>query len=602
MLSVYFGDLVDAELAFTTLRQSATAPSGNHQGYIALLVSVAFNLELPSNTTMSRTRLNRHHLLPVVPLVILYLATQPLSYTTGDGSAELAAALTQVPLFRSHHLLVTPLYSGLVWLHNLAGLPFGEFITLQVFNVLCMAASLITLSLTLELFRISWPSRYCTVLIAGLCHGLWLHSITPETGIQAHLLLTLSLYFQVQRASSSTGRLQFLFLSAICFAGSVMFAFNYIILAPLVMLYSSSFAVRDLKHCLSVTLVFGATAAACGASAFLLAALYEGISTPEAFFAWLLTHGEHQRLTHVSAVSALSVLRALSGFFALFFWPENVLTQLKLLLRHASNGTDLPITWLILTSSTLIYLLTLVLRGMLIKTQSNQALGVIGGFIILFLFGVKWLGSDPQFWIPWAPLAFIPMGIGISTIKRFEYILLAWVPIAMLCSNLSIESPSLLFPNGGSKFAEAQCVANVIHTEISAEPHAPLVYSPGGIETEFLQALLPNASVKSLVYDPILSRENDLWAYLVPRIRQELNSGRTVIFDGLQVEEDLQRVGMWEMFESLHKLNRDEMRNMLQTHFSPIQRTICSGTNLLVLPPTPQKQLIVSPTDRANNH
>lgn len=544
---------------------------------------------------MDIPRFARQHLILVVPLLVLYLATQPSNYITGDGAAELTAAYTHVPFFRSNHLLVTPVYSGLIWLHNSMGLPFTDFITLQLFNIACMLASLVTLSFTLEIFRLSWLVRFSTVLIVGLCHGLWLHSITPETGIQAHLLFTLALYFQVRKAYSSTLRLDLVKLSAICFAGSVMFAFNYVILAPLVMLYSTKISVRNIRDAASSATTFCTTAGVCGGSAFLIAALYEGIRTPESFFDWLFTHGENQRLLHMSTVNALSILRSLSGFFALFFWPENILTQVKMLLKHASYAnTEFPVGWMILACSALVYLVGLILRGLLVKTRINQALGAIGGFFLLFLFGVKWLGSDPQFWIPWGPLAFIPLGIGISKIKKFECALLASIIITMFSSNFSIESPSLLFPSGGPKFETARCVAQFIDTESSLpgsrEHTTPVLYSPGGVETEFLQALLPRSEVISLVYDPRLSTQKDLLAYLIPKIRADLDSGRSVFFDGLQDAEDLQRVGMWEMFESLHGVSRAKMRNLLHLHFSPVHRTICSDRTLVTMyPPLPNR-------------
>lgn len=526
--------------------------------------------------------------LPVLILgliLLVYLVTMPVEYARGDPAAEHSLASSPDAradrLVRPNHLLTAPL-NRLV----LQAVPAGSYraglIALELLQVL--AAFLAAVGLWRLARRVApeaSPVLPALLILFFLAYGVWRHAITIETGMVPLALLIASIWIFEAGDRASTGRTA---AASAVFSLGVLFAFNQVLLAPaFLVLVAMRRPAGRAAHLLAAA---GAMLLAGAVPYVVLAAGLLGIRSPAGFFAWLTDHPDKESLAHLS-IGLGSIFRSLSGFLNLLVDLRGAPTFVRLLLSGGGGGSLDPLLAGRLAAGACLFGGLLVLA--LIGSRGDRALAASGWLAAAatLLFGIVWLGSDPQFWLPAWPFLFLLAVRGAATLERSRWRGwvrgAAWVAAAALpVLNLPVFGPSLLVPAGGPEDRTAREMAPLFQPgDLLLYPSAthgdswvsPLHHLRGDIRVVSLADRKTFGEARAAGFRDALAR----W------IDEQRREGRQVFVDGLVGPVRPEQIGPWEVVKSFRGWSRADLRKLLAARYGLRLVRTRSGASIAVL-------------------
>jgi len=510
-----------------------------------------------------------HPLLVVSVIGSFYILTMPTAFITGDSAAELGAAMSWSGNWNPSHLLTTPFYSILIKIVHLVFGQGGEFIFLQLINILMGLCGALLLYKSLTLLGCDDRLSAILTLMFGLCNGMWIHATTAETGVHPQFFLMISFYvlirFLVEKADYS-----FMIVSFLALSISVLFALYMVVfLIPwFLVLFLTCYAKGDRRRLLRLLLVGLTTTGITLAIPYLLAAFSEHKHTITSMISWLTSHSESGRLSHLNPLSVEGLTRPVAGFMSLFVAPHSSLTIVKLALRgEASQGIDVfSYCRLALSLSVFFCVGGYILVGLRGIRKSISRLFFVTCLVFLFAFNVMWLGSDPQFWLPGLPMILAMIGLGITQISTGPRMagalrgVLVLLSVLFVSFNVPREIPSILFPAGGKSLGIASDFA-------SGTTNRCVIVSPGWSWVDYTRAGYSHIGMVDLVYNDNLGSGAEFYLKIDSLISHSLESGTDIYFDGLNGEKHIEQYGAWQMFGSTRETTREDLRDYLAAKY-----------------------------------
>lgn len=404
---------------------------------------------------------------PVVVLLVIgifYVLTMPTLFVTGDSAAELSEAMSPSRTWNPSHLFTTPFYSILIEISHFFFDQGGEFIFLQLVNILLGLVCVLLLFKSLALLRCDSNLSASLALLFGLSNGMWIHATTTETGIHPQFFLLIAFYYMVKFLTKKSAT-HYVIASFFALSMSVLFALYMVVfVAPwLIVLVLGSRSKGNLRHFSRLLLAALVTTGITLSVPYLLAAFSEHKYTVTAIINWMTSHSEAARLAHLNPLSAEGIIRPVAGVMSLFTAPQSSLTIVKLALRgEAVQGIDIfSYCRLLLSLSVLSCIGGYVLLGLQVTHKAIPTQFFMICLLFLFGFNIMWLGSDPQFWLPGLPMILALVGLGISGVSsrpimpgllRGSLLLLS---VLFLFLNVPREIPSIMYPGGGNSLGIA---------------------------------------------------------------------------------------------------------------------------------------------------
>lgn len=496
----------------------------------------------------------------VIGVALLYLLAMPVRFVTHDAADELQFLMEGEPTYRANHLLLTPVYKLAYWA-TAPALP--PFIGPQLVNVL---AGLLVVAAVFTMARHITNSHGWAGVLAGFVgvSHLWVHGSTMETGAIATALLSAAVLIAWRSHDSPRVGATFTCWALACL--SVLFAFNHVLLLPifLIALLTSVWPDRGalVKHLLAA----GCTTVLVVLVPLTFAGFASGATNVPEVLTWLQSHPDQTRLSDVG-FGMTGLLRSFSGFVRLWFATHSGPTLLKAKMQGIELQDVTPLTWLSLIVGLAVAWGILGLCMASLRKRGSRdpwpwlsatAIGVI------LLFGSIWLGSDPQFWLPALPFVALMMAVGIQAYRERNTTFQKFGPMAgaVLCAvaawvNAPRETPSTLFPKGGSAFQAAEQLAK------SLRP-ADLVLTPGAGWAIYVRHYASEVNVVNLSYADFLGRDGEFLEKLVEMVKEASRTGGRVYFDGLQGPLLSSQIGYWNMVANARGVGREQLGAFLQ--------------------------------------
>lgn len=317
---------------------------------------------------------------------------------------------------------------------------------------------------------------------------------------------------------------------------------------------------RDVLRGIGILLVIGAI------PYIMLPLLSDAVPSLRDYPSWLTDHPNEGALRHLSP-GVEGGLRGLSGLLSLFVNSDGATSGVKLLLRGDASGLSNPLLLLRLLVALLVgvFLVVLAVRG----SRGNVGLAATCWLAILciWLFGIFWLGSDPQFWLPAYPFLLILAARGAAHIHdRRNRAIVPWgtacIAALMLAVNLPVKAPSLLFPDGGWEYQHAVAAAEQFDAGM-------LVITVSGEWTGYLRQLRPDGKYIDLT--KMTSAAGGVcFEELADRVNQALQGNRRVFIEDVHGPLRPERTGPWKVLHTLCDLNREELRKKLSAEYRVI--------------------------------
>lgn len=517
---------------------------------------------------------------------LLYSCTMPLRHTLGDPRDELREALAAAPNIRPHHLLTSVLNGCFA---DLTTPLLRPEISLQLLMILC---ALIAAS---GMFRIALHLTKSLRIGLGImalflvANGVWIHATTVETGMVPLTLTIGAMWLLVGRGPSLRRTLlAFSLLSA-----SVLFALYHALLCLPVLIYALSITSKDRR--------LRTAASACVPMA-LVAALYVGlpllagdVDSLGGFLTWLTHHPNQSSLAHLH-VGVENGARAISGLLSLIVNTAGGTTIVKQALRGEGMVGAYPEELLRLAIGCLALagLLILAVRGSVSRsperirsplapdtTIRNRRYLVRlcwGSGAFTWLFGLFWLGSDPQFWLPWFPFLLILVAFGLRRYgamadRRVGRIVSVAFSVLLLVLNIPIEAPSILFPNGGVNYQYAMKAVPELDSGAT-------IITAGGAWAGYVGLMRDDVTILDLTLESPSGETASTTDYVQEMIDQTLGHGSAVYFEQALNNMGPYDIGRWEVVRSLHGVGRAELLRSLEKKFRLLPVTEFEGIGL----------------------
>ncbi|UCC80206.1 MAG: phospholipid carrier-dependent glycosyltransferase [Candidatus Zixiibacteriota bacterium] len=515
---------------------------------------------------------------------ILYILTMPAKFIIQDSAAEIRLALSEHPGIRSSHLLTTPLFGLLLRLDRLFGLGDNSFIIVQILNIMLSIGCAVILYLMLKRLLRDRNSALYLVLFFSISNVVWNQSIAAETGMLSQVCLTLSLYFLLNCISARGNR----YFSAAVSLGfvsiGVLFSTYMAIFVPFTLVILWVAVDRSVVSRAKIIIIMSSTLLFFMAMPFLIGAYLDGVDSISGFLKWMTTHSEQDRLSGISILRPESIFRAAAGIVSTFVDTRGGLTYVKLLAR-GEPIVGIPATSLIYLAVGLLItvsVFSLSIRGIAKNRKGLLVYYCIFNLILLFIFNLFWLGSDPQFWMPGLPLLLILSGYGIVSIKQstISKVLMIFFKVGLLSGLLIINTPrdlpSIAFPDGGDDLKRAKLFAEDLQ-------EGDVIFSPGWNWTEYIVNLRRDVRLVNLVYSDEIGRDESFYVDLDNIILKTLADDKKVYFEGLSGPKTARQYGAWQMFENHRGLSREEVFKYLDTTYKIRHIDDREGKDLILL-------------------
>jgi hypothetical protein len=516
---------------------------------------------------------------------VLYLATMPVRYASGESFTEYElAGADGRELIRPNHLF-TALLNWLV----LRAVPEGDeragIIAIQAVQILAAVLAGLGLWRLLRRSGAAAGALAALLLVFFLARGVWMHASTVETGMIPLALLVGALAVLWQTGDGERDRLP-LGTTAAAFAVfslSVLFALYQVLLAPVLLAW---LALRERRRRLAHLATAVGTMLLAGLVPYIaLAAGLFGVDSVDGFVGWLTYHHDKEFLVGLMGIGFEGVLRSLSGLLNLLVDSGGAMPFVRLLLRGADPGeADL----FALGRAALGGAVAAALLGLAVLGSGRDrvlALCCWAGLGITLLFGIVWLGSDPQFWLPAWPFCLLLAAMGAARLARTprgHWVAAGgWTAAAvLLVVNLPVREPSLLLPSGGPQHRLAMELAPSLAA-------GDLILHPGANHGQsWVQAVhfvRSGVQIVTLV-DKAYFREREAagFASEVSRLIDErLRRGRRVYLDGFGGPLQAEQVGPWLVVESFRNCRRPDLLGRLAARYEI--RDLAAGGNVAVV-------------------
>jgi len=501
-------------------------------------------------------------------ILIVYLLSMPTQFITGDSAVEMNIAASGVINPRSNHLLTSTFYGLVIRLATILGIHDRPFLVAQSANAVIGAFCALILYKILILLGTGQALSLLLMIAFGIFNGTWIHSVNAETGIHPLLFWILSILCWLQCVALNRRSTLFFTLTLVTASMSVLFALNMLLFMPVLfatlLIHSLRAKTVQLSKMLLISLI---VFVAFLAIPFGTAAYLKGVRTLPEFSSWMLEHPESARLTHIGHSATEGLLRAAAGAISGFVDTRGGVTIVKLAIRGESlRGTgQLSFVGLSLGCAILLIVIYLSMRGLLTRTNRYVGWFCSLGLLSNIPFSARWLGSDPQFWLPCLPL-FIMLaapGLGAPRTSRARvpyYVLWPAILVSLLAMNVPHESPSIIYPKGGRELRDAHEFSNLVS-------RGDVLFTPGFSWAVLIDRERPGVRRIDLVYGDLGEGERFL-ADVDARISSALRAHHRVYFDGIQGPRFASQYGAWEMFQSVRSVSRERLLKHLQERFS----------------------------------
>ncbi len=525
---------------------------------------------------MSAHRMDRGRLLAVsVFLAVLAINLLGASYvaTEGDPLNEQERVLAVQEELRPSHLSQTTLFRA-AW--QFASGAFGAerpFIALQTLNAILGALASVLILLLLLRLGVSRPVAVFMALFWALSFAPWLHSRTAETGVTPVPFLLGALLpllrtsdavrptaDPVVSAGDSASRRMGI-CAALLIGIAISLSLDTVLLVPgfLYLMWRRRILLSGMVTLAVVVGVpFGFVLASSGAT---------DVSSAVA----VLTHHPNAEMLG-SSFSLMSLPRALSGIGRLLF--PFALGESAVKMKMAGHAVGMGASeWGGLLRNTGG---ALVLVGVFLVAWWRVRRGVLGWFLLLAglpvtVFCVYWLGSDPQFWLPYYSMMLIAIGTllgSMASVPSRRYVLIglaALLLVFMFGTNRSLGAPCPLSPNGSARWQAAQ--------ELSANlPRGAVVYLPGPmvhLPFGLLRGMRADVDVVHLAADARLAgRDEQFLESLYRMTMSSMEQARNVYAFAGEDSFTPASLGAWEGLGKGRGITRAEFGSFLSERFT----------------------------------
>lgn len=510
----------------------------------------------------------------IMPLAVLfiigflYLLTAPNRYTIGDPVHEIGYAIADTVTIRPNHLISSPVNMAVISALGVENDATARMIALEclfIFATLFTGYFVYRTGRSLGADRVGATIAMALVL---LFNGVWTHATTVESGAIPTALLAASVYMFVRRPGTAADAAA----AGALFALGVLFNFQHVLLVPVaaVLSFASGGPARQRARRLGIAIVMMATV---GLGAYLaLGWPASGASSPGEFAAWVTTNPESKFLGHMS-LGVDAALRSISGLISLAVNTHGGTSAAKVMMQNRPEVLVDRSVFVYLAAGGAVAALVVWLGWLGRRASRAMALGSALALVTVLLFGMFWLGSDPQFWLPIVPFAGSLAAVGISRLRERRAALVtsigAALALALAALNAPLREPSIAAPKGDATNHAALLASEQL-------PRQSVVITPGSRFIAVLGMLRPDIDVIDLVRDTLVSQgdfpagEGDSLAVLASlsqRVSSAVAVGRAVYAEGLTGKVPLEQVGNWEIIDGYRHLRRDNVRGHIAREY-----------------------------------
>ena len=517
-------------------------------------------------------------------ILLLYLLTMQTGFFWGDPVDEVNAATATERFFPPQHLISSTVNAGILSLLGVNQEP-TSFLLLQVIMALATLSGAWGFFLLLRRFVADRIVLFGGLTLYLLANGVWFHSTTVETGAIPLALLVWSCYWLLRSEVPTRNELilAFSFVSL-----SVLFNLQQGLFVPVFLFYSVIRLWGKPAFVPSLCWI-GGTIVLAGTIPYLLIAVtaHEIRSTTD-FISWLTYHPNAEEIGKMRSLGLESFARSVAGLFSLVVDQQGATSWLKFRMR-GETGVGMNLEFIVrLVIPALILAVLLFNLRLGVRREKHVGLLSIVALAGCFLFGVLWLGSDAQFWLPIWPLFLLSAAIGLSnsvqentTRRRIVGGVFAVCLLVLFVLNIPRGSPSILFPNGGIDFQSAQKFAGIVE-------EGDLVIASGTRWSDYIEELCPHVELINLRVDTnaLKGIEGGQLVYeLRKQIEHTLSKGNDAYVEGGIETADVLWLSTWEGFRIHHNLTRRELMEGLRRTFrlSPLPDYQFGGMAKIVL-------------------
>jgi MFS family permease len=472
---------------------------------------------------------------------------------TGDGYEEIRL-VREGRLPRPQHLLLTPAWRALHQAVTQLAPGTTPLRTIVVANAACGA---IALGLAFSIgASLGIGARALATALGGLAvsSAWWMHARDPETTMLSHALLVASVWALMQgRVLRNRGRMAAVAL----FTLAVSMAANLLTTMPMLVLLERWRSARPWHHPRTILFALALVLPFFGLATWCYAAHREEIAAP--FFVWLTHHSSEQMMGAISkGTTPAAALRAGSGLLRTFLPLEGgVPAAAKLVLTGRSvQGLHADqITVFAIAAAMTAFVLVLFVRAALKAAHRSVFQAFAAGFLGTAGGCWIWLGSDPQFWVPILPFAFLGAAAGWKTLQsRTSY----WMAAAALASlgllflaNVTWPTPSLVHRQGGPPWWSA---GEFCKTSTPGD----LLVAQDSRWSFYVAERCAGLRTYRLLYESDATG-NGLMTELEETIDATLAAGRRVVVEDLCADPGLEHLGFWENMALVKEVPREEI-------------------------------------------
>ncbi len=407
--------------------------------------------------------------------------------TEGDPLNEQRRVLADHEELRPSHLAQTTLFS-VTWRVARAAGAERPFVVLQTTNALLGAAAAALILLILLRLRAPHAVAIFTALVWAVSFAPWLHSKTAETGVTPVPFLLGALFLLIRARDGATPPIGDVDESerARCWAG--VFAAVLIAAAISLSLYTVLLVPGYLYLAWRRGVLIPGTAALAVLVGvpFGLAVASSGATDLPSVIAVLTHHPNAEMLG--SSFNLMSLPRALSGVGRLLF--PFALGESAIKMKLAGHSVDMGLSeWWSLARNTggaLMLLLAVVVAWWRMRRRTLGWFVLLSGLPVA-VFCVYWLGSDPQFWIPFYSVMLIAIGATVGDLLSVPYRRYVFGGITVLLllfmfmTNRSFGPPCPLAPLGSERWQSAQELSATLPGGAVILIPGPMVHLPFGL-------------------------------------------------------------------------------------------------------------------------
>ncbi|MBC8145514.1 MAG: hypothetical protein H7X80_08000 [bacterium] len=506
---------------------------------------------------------------------MIYILTAPMLYTIGDPNHELGYAVADTTTIRANHLISSPVNKVVVDLLQVRDDRVAAMITLEA---LFIVASLITGWCIVRIARelgADIVSATVMMLWVLLSNAFWLHATTVESGAIPTTLLAASVLFAIDSKQSFARSIT----SGALFALSVLFNFQHVLLSPAALLLFRNGGAPVTTKRRNALIALGAMAFVGLLAYGVVAWPASGVRSLSEFITWITTNSEQKYISHLS-IGFDSILRSISGLISLTINTHGGTSAVKVLMQRrpdVASGIGVMIYLGVgLVCTAVLCLLAWIGR----REQRAFALAAFVAFLITLLFGMYWLGSDPQFWLPLVPFIAPLAAVGLSAIRKRSPKVIgiagAVLCLAFIIINAPIHEPSIVASKGDAVNAHAMSAAAEL-------PKGTLLITPGSRWSAVLTTLRTDIDAIDLVRDSTHGLGTDSLTSLAAidaSVSRALASNRNVVVEGIDGSIPLEQVGNWEIISNVRMVSREDIREGLQRKFSLHSIPATSGVRI----------------------